>query len=282
MLCCKTCLWQTMRMNVMIFLLTLLSVLTYALATKQVSKCAQQNIAIGVMPQFTMTAAVWLHLAIVVGIVLFTPGQPLSLGLIAAMISGLMTLLLVIAAFFRNIRAFYIFAAPIAGVALVCGVLLPTPIANQLPSNPLLLAHILLAITSYAFISIATLMALVVIVQIRQLRRHRMSRTVWLLPPLQAIERLHVELLMIGFGILTVAMALGLSASSLIEQSHASMSKSITTIIGWLILAVLLFGHLTAGWRGETAARLTIIGGVILGIGYFASRILVTSLLANA
>ncbi|WP_158584043.1 cytochrome C assembly family protein [Salinibius halmophilus] len=264
----------------MIVLLTLFCVALYALATMQVSRRIQHNQTVGVMPQFVMTSAVWLHLAIASGLVIFTPGQPLSLGLVAASITGLMALLLVLSAFFRNLRALYVLAAPVAALALVTGVLIPTPVANQLPSNPMLLLHVLLAITSYAFISIAALMAAIVIIQIRQLRRHKLSRTIWLLPPLQATERLHVELLMIGFGILTVAMAIGLSVSP--DSASGSLSKSIATLLGWLVLAVLLFGHLIAGWRGEMAARLTIIGSLVLGIGYFASRFVVTSMVIGS
>ncbi|MFW1908939.1 cytochrome c biogenesis protein CcsA, partial [Acinetobacter ursingii] len=50
-------------------------------------------------------------------------------------------------------------------------------------------------------------------------------------------------------------------------------------IISWFIYGALLLGHAIFGWRGEKAIRFTLIGFIMLAIGFIGSTFVLEMIL---
>ena len=58
--------------------------------------------------------------------------------------------------------------------------------------------------------------------------------------------------------------------------------KTVFSIISWLIYGGLLLGHWHFGWRGQKAIRFTLLGFVILAIGFIGSKFVLEILLMRS
>jgi ABC-type uncharacterized transport system permease subunit len=57
--------------------------------------------------------------------------------------------------------------------------------------------------------------------------------------------------------------------------------KTVLSIVAWIILGLLLWGHHRFGWRGKIAVRWTLSGGAMLTLGYFGSKFVLETLLGR-
>ena len=174
---------------------------------------------------------------------------------------------------YRSVRSALLAVAP-----LVAALVLETRGYDVLMGAHVVL-HAFLSMLAYSVITIATLIALLLGIQNRQLHEHQLDgRLNRFLPPLQTMERLLFEWLMIGFVLLTAAMISGgLFVDNLLTQDL--VHKTVLTFVAWLFFAVLLFGHFHLGWRGALASRLTVFGFIFLMLAFFGSKFVLEYLL---
>ncbi len=64
----------------------------------------------------------------------------------------------------------------------------------------------------------------------------------------------------------------GFFRGSFSDRLSALITKTIVTIMAWMIFGILLLGHHFLGWRGRFAARWTVIGFTLLMLSYFGVR----------
>ncbi|MBU2887056.1 cytochrome c biogenesis protein CcsA [Gilvimarinus agarilyticus] len=141
-----------------------------------------------------------------------------------------------------------------------------------------LASHILLAITAYSLLTIATLQAVFLTFQIYRLKHKRALPPVGVLPPLQTMESLLFEMLWAGQILLTAAIISGaLFVSDLLAQHM--VHKTVFTVLAWCIYGVLLWGRHFLGWRGYTAIRWTLVGFACLMLAYFGSKLVLEFIL---
>ncbi len=136
-------------------------------------------------------------------------------------------------------------------------------------------AHLMAAsLTSGVFV-LAFGLAVVIYFQARHLHSAQElihdDETSWVnrLPPMLTMERLLVQVLGLGFVLLTGLIATGMffgeSAWGMaLKWNH----KTLLTLLGWLVIAVLLLGRHLRGWRGMALVRSTIFGFVLLFLAY--------------
>lgn len=173
---------------------------------------------------------------------------------------------------YRPILSLGILAAPTAFVGLSAGYFGRAPYQ---PINNLgfgLEAHILLSIAAYCILFMAALQAIFLRLQIRELK-HRTIHRVWVdkLPPLQSMESLLFDMILVGFVLLSVALALGfVYVHDLLVQHLAH--KTVFSVLSWLLFGLLIFGHWRSGWRGKRAANTTIYAFILLAIGFIGSK----------
>ncbi len=137
--------------------------------------------------------------------------------------------------------------------------------------------HILLGICSISTLLLAAMQSLLVLYIDNGLRHHPATIHSWL-GPLQTMERYLIQLLTIGFILMTLSLALTFWISNSAFEGQA-LHKIILTLLSWLVLAVLLVGHYYRGWRGVFAAKWTLIGVFLLLLGYFGSKLVLEFIL---
>ena len=135
--------------------------------------------------------------------------------------------------------------------------------------------HIMVATLTSGVFFVAFLLAVVIYFQARHLHNANEllneSGNSWVnrLPPMLAMERLLVRILVLGFvllsGLIITGMFFGESVWGMaLKWNH----KTLFTVLSWGLIAILLLGRKIRGWRGLVLVRSTIIGFVLLFLAY--------------
>ncbi len=130
-------------------------------------------------------------------------------------------------------------------------------------------AHIATALATYGVVTIAAIAAFATWLQDRALKRKQPSKVSRFLPSVRDCERLLVRLLIIGEVILGLGLATGMAlqyreTGALLVLNH----KTILTIAAFVVLAGLLAAYGLGGVRGKRAARIVLLGYLLLTLGY--------------
>ena len=168
------------------------------------------------------------------------------------------------------IRAAGVLVAP-AGTLLLTAFLLQVPIVEA--ASPelrgMLLLHIGLSVLGLGMLGVAAIMAAVYLVQEGLLRRRKFGPLFQRLPGLHELDEAYYRLVVGGFLIYTVAVAIGVAWS--LSSPHSGLDlRVLLGSISWLFFAAVIVSRWKSGWRGRQAAWLTIAGCVacyaILGL----------------
>ncbi len=183
-----------------------------------------------------------------------------------------------ISAVTKPIHNLFTFFMPLGGILLFIGVITPQMASPKAYSNGMVF-HIFVALLAYSIMIITTLQAILVNIQSNHLQKHHLNnRILKLLPPLQSMERMMFEWLMVGFMLLTVAIITGGMYVSDIFAQHL-IHKTVLTIIAWFFFAVLIFGHFYLGWRGQQASRMVYLGMIFLLVAFVGSKFILEYLI---
>lgn len=143
-----------------------------------------------------------------------------------------------------------------------------------------LIAHILIAVVAYALVSIAAVLAVALTALDWRLRNHQPLGLMRTLPSVEALEEGMFQAIAAGFALLSLTLFSGfIFVRDLMEQNLEQ--KVVLSCLAWTILAVLLIGRWRFGWRGRVAANWTLSGYVLLGLGYFGSKIVLEVILGR-
>lgn len=172
---------------------------------------------------------------------------------------------------FRPVAALGVIAFPLAALLLGLDVFFAAPTTPQSMEWQIKL-HVSFALLAYSLLSIAALLAILLALQEKALRRHQLdSGLIRALPPLTMTESLLFRLIGVGFVFLTLTLLSGvLFVDDLFAQHLAH--KTVLSIASWLVFGLLLFGRWRWGWRGGRAVRLTLIGMIVLLLAFFGSK----------
>jgi ABC-type uncharacterized transport system permease subunit len=161
------------------------------------------------------------------------------------------------------------FAVPAALVLLVLARVVPAE-AGAPEMGPLGHAHIFLATVGVAVFALAAVLAVLYLVEDRQLKR-KLGALVGQGrgTPLETLDRLALRCVSFGFPIFTVAIVTGamwVARLGGISEKVALRPEYLLAIATWLAFGVLLIARVGAGWRGRRAAWLTLggFGGAML------------------
>ena len=121
--------------------------------------------------------------------------------------------------------------------------------------------------------------ALMLLLKEHQLNsRHLADQVSGLLPPLDRMESLLFEITALGLILLSVGLAVGASALS-DPSSPGIMHKTVFSLLAWVTLVALLWGHWRFGWRGRLAADMTLAGLVFLVLGFLGTKLVLEVIL---
>jgi len=195
-----------------------------------------------------------------------------------SLISWMVALLVVLVSTVKPTDNLAVIFLPAAALALLLDLLMPNTFV--LPDNMDigLRLHILLSVTAYSLLTIAAVQSLVLAFQEKQLHNKHPTRSMRLLPPMQIMEDLLVQLLAIGFFLLSLSLSSGLMFVQDILDQHLS-HKMVFSILAWLVFALVLWGRWAWGWRGRKLIRWTLGGFVLLILAYFGSKLVLELIL---
>jgi ABC-type uncharacterized transport system permease subunit len=175
----------------------------------------------------------------------------------------------------HHIRPLSAFVLP---VVLGLGLGLPTGLRSIALEPPVpsgwVVVHVALVLVGLAALVVNFGGALMYLLQERQLKARRPGKIYYRLPPLEALDRLTVATLTVGFPFLTVGLALGVLSVRAAWGSLMTFDPlALFSLLMWVIYAAILVGRVMGRWRGHRAAYFSIAGFclmlVTLGAGVF-------------
>jgi ABC-type uncharacterized transport system permease subunit len=196
-----------------------------------------------------------------------------DLGFFAALslVGMSMAAVCVIVACVRPIETVGAVVFPIAAIAASIDYISGVPQASTVTGPWQINLHVVVALMAYAALSIAAVVAVMLAVQETALRQRRISTTMRVFPPLTLVEGLLFQLIGAGFIGLTLTLVTGaLFVEDLFAQHLAH--KTVLSIAAWVVFGTLLFGRWRWGWRGRSAARLTLAGMALLILAFLGTK----------
>ncbi|GAB2521087.1 cytochrome C assembly family protein [Lysobacter humi (ex Lee et al. 2017)] len=169
----------------------------------------------------------------------------------------------------ERMSALGMFALPVAGGLLVAYGMRGPVAAPELDWR--LKLHAALALLAYATLALAALLAVVLALQERTLRRREFHGWTRALPPLVQLEALLFRTITVGFALLTAALLTGLLFVQDLLEQHL-VHKTVLSLLSWIVFGALLYGRRRHGWRGSTAVRWTLVAMTLLVLAYFGSK----------
>lgn len=142
------------------------------------------------------------------------------------------------------------------------------------PSPPLdwrLQLHAWLALLAYATLAIAALLASMLWLQERALRRREFHAWLRMLPPLTQLEMLLFRTITVGFVLLTLTLLTGVLFVEDFLSQHL-VHKTVLSVLSWLVFGGLLLGRWRYGWRGIRAVHWTLTAMALLLLAFFGSK----------
>jgi ABC-type uncharacterized transport system permease subunit len=180
-------------------------------------------------------------------------------------------LLILVAMLFRPVENLTLIFFPAAALSLILELAFSSRhlVAAGVPIG--VRAHIVLSIAAYALLTIAAGQALILAAQERMLRGGQPVPAMRLLPPLQVMEDLLIQILAGGFFFLSLSLATGFMFVQDLMSQHLA-HKTVLSVLAWVIFALVLAGRWARGWRGQRLVRLTLSGFALLLLAYFGSK----------
>ncbi|HQV21876.1 MAG: cytochrome c biogenesis protein CcsA [Moraxellaceae bacterium] len=185
---------------------------------------------------------------------------------------------------YRPLLVMSLFAYPAAAFGLLASLLFYAPyqVLSHLPQGAE--SHIILSIFAYSVLFLAALHAILLAIQNKNLKNHRLKTKNPLLnimPPLQTMEVVLFDFIIFGFILLSLAIISGFITLDDIFAQHV-LHKTVLTIFAWFIFGTLLVGHYWQGWRGQRAVKFTLIGFSFLLVGFLGSKFVLEFILHSA
>ncbi|QDH70577.1 cytochrome C assembly family protein [Marilutibacter alkalisoli] len=141
--------------------------------------------------------------------------------------------------------------------------------------------HAWLALLAYATLAIAALLAIMLWLQERALRRRQVQGWLRALPPLVELETLLFRSITVGFVLLTATLLTGVLFVEDLLAQHL-LHKTVLSLLSWLVFGGLLAGRLAWGWRGTKAVHWTLVAMALLILAFFGSKAVLELVLQRA
>lgn len=164
--------------------------------------------------------------------------------------------------------------APLGASFLLFTFSLPEAHSELLPmlQSPILMIHVSFFLSAYAALTLAFSAAISYLLQERSLKKKRLA---WRLPPLQIMDQLGSQLILIGTVLMGIAIPLGSYwAMNAWGVAWVWEPKQIMSLVTLAIYSGYFVMRFSAQWPGRKLAWLTIIGFVSIFITFFGADLL--------
>ncbi len=198
-------------------------------------------------------------------------GLNLTFFLMLSLTAWLTNLIVFTGSLWRPIENLALMTAPFAIITLALQLLNQHTNIQHIAVSSGLQFHISISILSYVLLSIAAFQAVLLAIQNHQLRNRRLRGFIQFLPPLETMESLLFEMIVLGYILLSVSLLTGVTYIENVIEQHL-VHKTILSVSAWVVFAILIWGRWRFGWRGKIAVRWTLAGFVVLMLAYFGSK----------
>ena len=242
--------------------------------TTQVIRQATPNIGLLLR---AIAVTLCFHAVGIYGISVKAEGIQLSFFAVSSLIFWVINIIVLLSSLRKPLHNIFLFLLPLSAIAVLAALVSHSQ-SSIIQLDNKLASHVVLSIIAYSLLSIATLQALLLAYQNRQLKAKAGLHSLRYLPPLQTMEALLFEFLLVGEILLTLSIITGFIFLENIFAQHMAQ-KTAFSIAAWLVYAFLLIGKYKLGWRGNTAIRWTLSGFLFLMLAYFGSKLVLEMIL---
>jgi len=215
--------------------------------------------------------ALALHAQILHQSIFLYAGFDFSFFNVISIIGWLVALIVLITSIYQPIQQLLLVLYPIAAITILLEQVFPAQKIIEQSLSVGLRIHILLSICAYSLLMIGTFQALLLLIQDWFLKTKQVSKIIDVLPPLQIMEQLLIQIILIGFFLLSLSLTTGIVfVYDIFEQDIAH--KTILSVLAWIIYAVLLWGRWSFGWRGKWIINWVLGGFITLLLAYTGSK----------
>ncbi|GGY70630.1 inner membrane protein YpjD [Cellvibrio zantedeschiae] len=218
-----------------------------------------------------------IHAIGIYGISVKPEGVQLSFFTVSSQIFWVINAIVLLSSLKKALHNLFIFLLPCSALAIVTTLYSHTE-STILQLNYTLASHVILSIIAYSLLTIATLQAMLLSYQNRHLKSRTGLQYLRYLPPLQTMEALLFEFVLVGQILLTLSILSGFIFLDNIFAQHL-VHKTVFSIAAWIVYGFLLLGKYKLGWRGNTAIRWTLAGFLFLMLAYFGSKLVLEIIL---
>tara|TARA_B100001996_G_scaffold92604_1_gene69002 strand:- start:261 stop:1061 length:801 start_codon:yes stop_codon:yes gene_type:complete len=220
---------------------------------------------------FVGVFALTLHAQILHQSIFLYSGFDFSFFNVISIIGWLVALIVLVTSIYQPIQQLLLVLYPIAATTILLEQFFPAQkIIDQSLSTGLRI-HILLSICAYSLLMIGTFQALLLLIQDWFLKTKQVSKIIDVLPPLQIMEKLLIQIILVGFFLLSLSLTTGIVFVYDIFEQHLA-HKTILSVLAWIIYAVLLWGRWSFGWRGKRIINWVLGGFITLLLAYTGSK----------
>lgn len=153
------------------------------------------------------------------------------------------------------------FILPLALLSLLSAAALPKEVPTLEPVLKTVWVHVTLSILGTVGFAVAFVAGVMYLIQDWLLKSKRFNVLYAKLPPLDFLDRLNQQSIVMGFPLLTLGIIAGALSAEFARGSFLNWNpEQLWALVTWVFYFVVLMGRLTVGWRAKRAAYLTIIG----------------------
>ena len=227
--------------------------------------------------KFLASGAIFCHFLIVFQTIF--DGSAYNFGIYSMLSLMALTIgvIVLLGSFRRPISNLFLLIFPIGAVAVLLNTFFKnhSELKNEIDGD--MAVHIAMSVIAYSILTIAAIQAAMLTFNDRMLRNRQLS-LIKSLPALETMEQMMFELLWIGLLFLTFSIASGFL---FVEDFSGPgvIHHTVLAIAAWLVFTLLALGRKYLGWRGLIASRWTVVGFVLLALGYFGSKFVMELLL---
>nr|WP_136252092.1 cytochrome c biogenesis protein CcsA [Ningiella ruwaisensis] len=220
----------------------------------------------------SLTLAILVHLFVLISDSNLHQNEQLSLTFVAALLAWLITITMFVAnRFIRNL-VFLPIVCFFSALFVLLHQLFPAHTGINMQMSFGLVSHILLSLLAFGVLGISTLYACQLSVINYQLKHKSKMMLHAGLPPLLSVESILYKLMTLGTVLLFIALLTGfIFVPNMFADGYAH--KTILSSLALLIFIKALVLHKIKGLKARTAVVFNLIGIVLLGLGYFGSRV---------
>jgi ABC-type uncharacterized transport system permease subunit len=170
----------------------------------------------------------------------------------------------------RPVAGLGIFIFPLAALFVALDIF-AAPMTAPQPMDWQIKLHVAFALLAFSVLSIAAVLAILLAIQERALRRSQFKHWLRALPPLTLAESMLFRMIAAGFALLTLTLLTGVLFVDNLFGQHL-VHKTVLSIIAWAIFGALLLGRWRYGWRGDRAVNLTLLGMGTLFLAFIGTK----------